>query len=202
MEEKQDNWQQDRKTYLLIALACFALGVYFLIRVSSDSYIMKPSDFKTIENLVTATKPVFRETKGKNSRQWIEFKCMGNKSTFEITYFDYRCVIDGEVLKEINAGDTISIKILKEDIEDFDAETKCEIHSLVKNKKDYLDIDCRNQHDTNDTKLGYLVLFTISATTGILYAIRKKPKVFDTVDLPFVIGLLMLVLVVVLSRIL
>ncbi|REH00767.1 hypothetical protein [Flavobacterium aquicola] len=182
MDDNLDDWDKKRKGYLAVAIICFIIGAYLFIRVHSDSYVIKSSNLKTIGNLIASDKPKFEEITGKHARKWIEFKCAENKSTFKIANFDYRCVNDDEVLNEINVGDTISIQILKDDIENFDTETTCEIHSLVKNKKEYLDIECRNKKENKDSENVYIILFSVTIMTGGVYCLIKKPKFFDEVD--------------------
>lgn len=194
MEDNIDGWQKKRKDYLLVAILCFTVGSYFFIKVKSDSYILKPSDLRIFENLITSSKPEFKETTGKRGRRWIEFKCVDNKSTFEITSYDYRCSNDFELLDEINAGDTISITISKTDFENFDEEGGCEIHSLVKNNKEYLDMECRNKEDTDDGKMGYILLFAITIMTGTVASFSKKPKVFDEVNPQIPIWIVVIIL--------
>jgi hypothetical protein len=182
MSEEIENWENKRKGYLSVAIICFIIGAYLFLMVNSDSYMIKSSDLKSIENLIVTDKPKFEEITGKHGRKWLEFKCAKNKSTFEIADFDYRCVNDNEVINEINVGDTISIQILKDDIENFDVETTCEIHSLIKNKKEYLKIECRNKAENRDSEIVYLILFAVTLMTGIVYSFSKKPKIFDDVD--------------------
>ena len=164
------------------------------MKVITGSYIIKSSDLEVYDNLITSEAPKFKETKGKHSRKWIEFKCVDNKSTFEITSYDYSCVNDEEIIHGIKMGDTISIAILKEDIRDFDDETSCEIHSLIKNDKEYLDIQCRNRVDNKDGKMGFLLLFALSIMTAIVYSFSKKPKFFDEVSPEIIIGIVMIIL--------
>lgn len=182
MSKNPEDWQEKRKNYLAVAIICFLVGTYFFTRVLSGSYVIEPSDLEVYENLITAETPEFKTTKGKHSRRWIEFKCINNKSTFEIASFDYSCININEVINEIKTGDTISIAILKNDIEDFDAETSCEIHSLIKNDKEYLNIQCRNKLDNKDSEKGFLVLFAITIMTGIVFLFPQKPKLFDQFD--------------------
>ena len=81
MEEELDEWQKKRKDYIAVAVICFMIGMYFLLKVKNESYIIKLSDLNSIENLVVAKNPIFMETKGKRGRRWIQFKCINNKST-------------------------------------------------------------------------------------------------------------------------
>ena len=194
MADNLEDWEKKQKDYLKVAIICFIIGTYFFMKVITGSYIIKPSELEVYDNLITAQKPEFKETKGKHGRRWIEFKCVDNYSTFEIASFDYRCANRDEVLNEIKAGDTISIAILKEDIEDFDSETSCEIHSLIKNDKEYLDIQCRNRVDNKDGKMGFLLLFALSIMTAIVYSFSKKPKFFDEVSPEIIIGIVMIIL--------
>lgn len=198
MAEKVEDWEKKQKDYLAVAIICLIIGTYFFMKVINGSYIIKPSDLSVYDNLITSEVPKFKETKGKHGRRWIEFKCVDNRSTFEIASFDYKCINDNEILNEIKAGDTISIAILKGDVEDFDNDTSCEIHSLIKNDKEYLDLQCRNKADNKDGKMGFLILFAISIMTAIVYSFSGKPKLFNKVNPEIIIGIIVLILFIIL----
>lgn len=188
------DWEEEQKNYLVVSIVCFLIGTYFFMKVISGSYIIKQSDLQVYENLIISTAPKFKEKKGKHGRKWIEFNCINNQSIFEIASYDYSCTNDDEVINEIKAGDTISLSILKNEIDDFDAETSCEIHSLIKGSKEYLNLDCRNKVDNNGGKIGFLLLFSISIMTAIVYSLSKKPKLFDEVNPEFLIGIIVVIL--------
>jgi hypothetical protein len=194
MADQIDDWKKKQKDYLNVAIICFIIGTYFFMKVISGSYIIKPSDLQTYENLITEKAPELKETKGKHRRRWIEFKCVNNQSTFKIASFDYRCANRNDVLTEIKAGDTIAIALLKSDIADFDKETSCEIHSLIKNNNEYLNIACRNRADSKDGKRGFILLFAISIMTAILYSLSQKPKFFDHVHQDFIMVIILIIL--------
>ncbi|UUF13763.1 MULTISPECIES: hypothetical protein [Flavobacterium] len=198
MIESISDWEKKQQTYLIVSVTCFIIGTYFFMKVISGSYIIKQSELQVYENLITSTAPQFKERKGKHSKKWIEINCINNQTTFEIDSYDYRCVNDDEVLNEIKAGDTISISILKDDIDDFDTETSCEIHSLIKNNKEYLSLKCRNEEDNDDGKFGFLLLFSISIITAIVHSLSKKPKLFDKVNPEIIIGIAVIILLFVL----
>jgi len=198
MAEKVEDWEKKQKDYLAVAIICLIIGAYFFMKVINGSYIIKPSDLSVYDNLITSEVPKFKETKGKHGRRWIEFKCVDNRSTFEIANFDYKCINDNEILNEIKAGDTISIAILKGDVEGFDNDTSCEIHSLIKNDKEYLDLQCRNKADNKDGKMGFLILFAISIMTAIVYSFSGKPKLFNKVNPEIIIGIIVLILFIIL----
>ncbi|SNR45413.1 hypothetical protein [Flavobacterium sp. ov086] len=198
MAEKVEDWEKKQKDYLAVAIICLIIGTYFFMKVINGSYIIKPSDLSVYDNLITSEVPKFKETKGKHGRRWIEFKCVDNRSTFEIANFDYKCINDNEILNEIKAGDTISIAILKGDVEGFDNDTSCEIHSLIKNDKEYLDLQCRNKADNKDGKMGFLILFAISIMTAIVYSFSGKPKLFNKVNPEIIIGIIVLILFIIL----
>jgi hypothetical protein len=198
MSEEIDDWEKQRNGYRSVAVICFIIGTYLFLRVHSDSYLIEASDLNSIENLIVADKPKFEETTGKHGRKWIEFKCKNNNSTFEIADFDYRCVNDDEVINEINVDDTIAIQILKDDVENFNVETTCEIHSLIKNGKEYLKIECRNKAENKDSEKVYLLLFAVTLMTSIVYSFSKKPKIFDDVDPRVPIWIIIIILFLVL----
>ena len=198
MADNPEDWKIKRRDYSVAAVFCFLIGSFFFMKVITGSYIIKSSDLSAYDNLITSEAPKFKETKGKHSRKWIEFKCVDNKSTFEIASYDYSCVNDDEVLNEIKAGDTISIAILKEDIGDFDDETYCEIHSLIKNDKEYLDLQCRNEVDNEGGVMWYISLFAISIMTAIVYSFSQKPKLFDKVNPVLIIAIIVFILLIVL----
>ncbi|KRD09070.1 hypothetical protein ASE21_14560 [Flavobacterium sp. Root901] len=202
MNESISTWKEKQKNYLAVSIASLLIGTYFFMNVINGSYIIKQSDLQVYENLIISTTPKFKERKGKHRRKWIEFKCINNRSTFEIASYDYNCVKDDEVINEIKEGDTISVAILKSEIGDFDTESSCEIHSLVKNNKEYLNLDCRNEVDNNGGKRGFLLLFTISTLTAIVYSLSKKPKIFDEVNPEFLITVIIIILFFILASIL
>ena len=102
-------------------------------------------------------------------------------------------------MNEIKAGETIFIAILKEDIKDFDVETSCKIHSLIKNDKEYLDIQCRNKADNKDGKMGFVLLFAISIMTAIVYSFSQKPNFFNEVSPEIIIGIIAVILFIILQ---
>lgn len=201
MIDSINEWKKKQKDYLAVSIICFLIGTYFFMKVIGGSYIIKPSELQAYENLIISTSPKFKERKGKNSRKWIEFNCENNQSTFEIASFDYYCANDEEVINEIKSGDTISIAISKDDIEDFDTQNSCEIHSLIKNDKEYLNLECRNKKDNGDGKRGFLLLFAISIMTAIVYSFSKKPKLFNEVDPGVIIGIIAIILFFILKSI-
>ncbi|MFH7001029.1 hypothetical protein [Flavobacterium bizetiae] len=200
MINNPEDWEKKQKNFLTVAIICFIIGSYFFMKVIGGSYIIKPLELQTYENLVISEEPKFKETKGKNGRRWIDFKCIDNKSTFKIVSFDYTCANKDDLLNEIKAGDTISIAILKKEKDDFDMETSCEIHSLVKNDKEYLDINCRNETDNKDGKMGFLLLFALCIMTAIVYSFSQKPKIFNEVSPELIIGIIMIILFFVLRN--
>ena len=194
MTETVSTWEEKQKNYLAVSIVCFLIGTYFFMNVINGSYIIKQSDLQVYENLIISTSPKFKERKGKHGRKWIEFNCVNNQSTFEIASYDYSCVNNDEVINEIKEGDTISLSILKNEIGYFDTKGSCEIHSLIKNDKEYLNLDCRNKVDNNGGKRGFLILFAISILTAIVYSLSKKPKFFDEVNPEFLITIIVAIL--------
>ena len=69
MEEKSNDWQQQREGYKKVAIVCFFIGLYLFIRVHSESYNIESSHLQEIENLIIEEKPIFKETKGKRGRK-------------------------------------------------------------------------------------------------------------------------------------
>lgn len=189
MSNNINDWNKKQKGYLVVSVLCLIFGTYFFIKVISGSYAIEQSDLEVYENLIISNAPKFKERKGKRSRKWIEFNCTDNQSTFEIASYDYSCVNDEEVINEIKTGDTISVAILKNELDDFNTQNTCEIHSLVKNDKEYLDLRCRNEEDTGGGKRIFLILFSIFILTAIVYALPKKPKLFDIVDPILLVGI-------------
>ncbi|MBS7253883.1 hypothetical protein [Flavobacterium branchiicola] len=182
MAQNQEDWEKKRPSYIIIAIISLVLGAYYLINVLNDNYIIKPSDLETIENLIVEGKPEFKETKGKHSKKWIEFKCENNTTTFKIASYDYRCIIDKEILNGINSKDTVTVQILKTDLDLVNTDAPCEIHSLIDKNKEYLDISCRNTEDQKDGELGYILCSAITVMTGSVFLFKKKPEFFDHVD--------------------
>ncbi|KUJ60994.1 hypothetical protein AR687_14805 [Flavobacteriaceae bacterium CRH] len=201
MADSQEDWDKKRGGYLLVAIISFLVGAYFLVNLQTGSYEIQPSDLEIIEDLIVVKKPELKIIKGKHGRSWIEFKC-DNNTTFEIATYHYRCVNKQEVLTEINTNDTISVMILRKDLEHIDSETSCEIHSLVDKNKEYLDINCRNNKEQKDGETGYLLSSAITIMTISVFLFKKKPKFFDDVDPRIPIWIIVIILFVVLRSIL
>lgn len=194
MQKAPKTWQQRRKDYLAVSIICLIAGACFFFNVINESYVIKPADLTTIEKLVISKNPIFKEKKGKHGRKWIEFKCAENYSTFEIARFDYKCALRSEIAAEIKTGDTISIQVLNKEMDNFDTENVCEIHSLIKNDKEYLNIECRNKTDNGGGKRSCIMLFAISLLCCIVYAFENKPPLFDRIDANFIIGIVIAIL--------
>ena len=90
------------------------------------------------------------------------------------------------------------LDFLKDDVENFNVETTCEIHSLIKNGKEYLKIECRNKAENKDSEKVYLLLFAVTLMTSIVYSFSKKPKIFDDVDPRVPIWIIIIILFLVL----
>ena len=200
MKKQPENWQEERKGALFIALICLVVGAFLFIRVQIGSNLIEPKDLKSYDNLVIETKPEFHETTGKHSRSWLQFNCVNNRTLFKIESFDYRCADKEEILSEINVNDLVSIKICNDDIDDFNVDTDCSIHSLIKNNKEYLDIDCRNTESNDDSAFGYITLFAVALLNGAFYSPVVKPKFYNDVDPKFIVWVLVIIVFIVLIR--
>ncbi|NNT72355.1 hypothetical protein HKT18_09030 [Flavobacterium sp. IMCC34852] len=202
MEEKIYDWEDKRKNYLLVAIICSVIGLYFFLGVITGSYIFKNSELITIEELVISESPKFMETKGKNGRKWIEFKCLNTKANFKIENFDYKCVDDDEIIDNIKIADTVAITISKKKLSNIKEDSSCEIHGLVKKNKQYLNLECRNKADNNDGTMGFIMAFTLTIMTGLVASFSNKPKIFDKFDPEVLIWIVMIILFILLRLIL
>lgn len=198
MQKASKTWQERRKDYLIAAIICLIIGIYYFIKVTNESYIINPAELNTIEKLVISEKPTFKKTGGKHKRKWIEFKCVQNYSTFKIISYDYSCALRSEIVDEIKPGDTISIQVLNKEMDNFDTENVCEIHSLIKYDKEYIDTECRNKTDNDSGKRSCIMLLAISLICCIVYAFKNKPPLFDHIDENFMIGIIIAIFFIIL----
>jgi hypothetical protein len=204
MSDKEIDWSKKRLGFVLATIVLFLLGTYFYFNVQRSDSNINPEDLVQIDSLIISEKPTFQETRGKNARQWIEFKCIGYPKRFEIGSFDYACVNDNEILSELKVGDIISVKLLNSDIQDIRTETfsskSNDIHSLVHKNKEFLSIDCRNKAAKNDNKFAYYMCFIMVPFTLVVSLFKNKPKIFGTSIDPTLVICLIAILVMLILR--
>lgn len=205
MSDKEIDWSKKRLGFFVATVALFLLGIYFYFNVQRSDSDINPVDLTQIDSLIISEKPTFQETRGKNARQWIEFKCVGYPKRFEIESFDYACVNDNEMLSELKTGDVISVKLLNSDIQDIKTETfsskSNDIHSLVYKKKEYISLDCRNKAAKNDNKFAYYMCFIMVPFTLVVSLFKNKPKIFGaTFDPTLVICVIAILVMLILKN--
>ncbi len=206
MSETKIDWSEKRLGYVIVTITLFLIGVYLYFNVQRSESDIKPTELEQIDSLIISVKPSFQETKGKGSSQWIEFECEGYEKRFKIGYFDYDCVNDNEIINDLNVGDLISVKLLKEDIlnvrtETFNSKANT-IHSLIFNNKEYLNLDCRNKAAKDDNKFGYLLCFIMTPLAFVFSLFKSKPKVLGlTIDPTLTLCIIGVLVIIILKKV-
>ncbi len=195
MIEEGNPWPKKRASYFVAAALLFFLGIYFYLNVQGSGSDIKTDDLQFIDSLVINEGPAFKESKGRHSRRWIEFKCIGYAKRFEIGYFDSECVSEDELLQDLHVGDTISVAVLKTDFESRYEETfnskSNDIHSLVFQGYEYIDIDCRNETEREDERFGYYMCFIMTAFILLMtFLINRFPMLINYFDTSLVLGII------------
>ncbi len=154
-----------------LILFFFAIGGYF-----GDGPIYS-KDLKLIKNVVLYEKPSYQETSGKYSVKEMKFSIKGYFNQFEIRKSNYRTAMRVEIMKDLNQGDTIDLRILLNSVVDLNSSdsllesTNIEVFSVVKNGKEYYDLELRNRK-TKESKTFTVIMFLsislMSVFTGYL----------------------------------
>ena len=199
-------WKHKRFFYIVGSVLVLILGFYFKITVDSSSFVIQDSDLTTLNELQLISNPVYVERQGKGTHEHIEFRVKNYAKVFEITKFDYECSVpDSVILNGIKANDTISIKILRQTYTDLQNDnisySNIDIHSLVFKGQEYLDLNCRNEKQKNDGKLGVYVCFIMSPLLILTGLFKNEPKVGKIkIDISLVLVLILVILIFVLPK--
>lgn len=204
MIENENDWSKKRYGFLFVTALLFLYGTYVWFSVSD----IGPADLQIIDSLVINEKPALKESRGKSSRKWIEFKSEGFWKYFEIGHFDYECANNEKILNELQVGDTISVKLLKSELNEINEETFSSksntIHSLVFKNFEYLDLACRNEKARDDNKFACYLCFIIAPLTLFMGLFKSEPKLFGVYFEPAlaigIIGILVLLILKYFSR--
>lgn len=169
------------KWIYFFTIVFFITSVYYFLKEKNGNTDIKSDNLVSIYNLVLIKNPQFIEYKKKKK---INFYFVGYPKCFRIDGFDYSEEIKDNILNEVKKGDTVSIKIEKQDfssiknINPFFANYNfISIHSFTSKGKSYFNLEARNQRAKSDNKFAYIV-FAVLGSCFLLFSLilKKKPK--------------------------
>ena len=181
MDSVNSNWSKKRIQYIIASVILFLVGIILYMNVNQSTSDINPHKVKKITNLIIAKKPFIQERKGLGAAKWIEFECKGYSKKFEISNFEYLCSDKGNILS-LDINDTISVYLLKNDVNKINKETSFSkantVHSLFYKKKKLIDIQCRNKLKKRDNYLAYLLCFILFPLTLSVGFFKESPHFF------------------------
>lgn len=137
-------------------------------------------DLVAIENLILSENSEYDSGGGKSGAPALKFRFTKSVRGFSVKNKEYKCVDNREVLRDFKKGDTVTIKIMKRDVGNFNKSDwfiqYTSIYGLMKRGKTYLSLDCRNKVATKDAKAGVKASIS-TAILSLLFALFIfKPK--------------------------
>jgi hypothetical protein len=142
--------------------------------------------------------PVYKETHGKRAEQWIEFQVDAFKSKIKISYLDYNCSLNEEILS-LTKGDTVAIKMTVSYYYDWLQGNNVDIHGLIFQNKNLLNLNCRNYLNRRDNINGIYLWVTSAILSIVFLLIGRRPKIFNVMldpSLIVIIASLIVILVI------
>jgi hypothetical protein len=188
---KQRSWQDERRVYFLLALLGAVLAIVFhLIRKNLRN--ITENELATVNNLVLTQAPEVRIT---NGREKILLHVKGHDKLFQIADFDFSEAAKRTILQNIKVGDTVVVKLDSSEFATIGRQTifdnYTEIHSLIKNKREYLSIQQANRKAESDLELGFPVGLFLFVAGLVFWRLPARPKFSPTLIIG--IGVLLIV---------
>lgn len=139
-------------------------------------------DLISIENLILSEDAESGRSGGKSSSSFIRFRFTGSEREFKILAHEYKCVNKKDILADFKKGDTVTIRIKKNNRAGFYESNWFDkysgIYGLMKNGKNYLSLDCRNKISNKSANAG--IKASISAAVlslgFALFVFKPKTK--------------------------
>jgi hypothetical protein len=188
---KQRSWQDERRVYFLLALLGAVLAIVFhLIRKNLRN--ITENELATVNNLVLTQAPEVRIT---NGREKILLHVKGHDKLFQIADFDFSEAAKRTILQNIKVCDTVVVKLDSSEFATIGRQTifdnYTEIHSLIKNKREYLSIQQANRKAESDLELGFPVGLFLFVAGLVFWRLPARPKFSPTLIIG--IGVLLIV---------
>lgn len=158
------------------AVSLITIALFFFF----DNKQLKNEDLTSIDNLILSENSQYDPGGGKSSPPSIKFKFTNSEREFQFTYEEFQCVNDSTILADFKKGDTVTIKLKKADISNFNNSNwlnkYSKLYGLIKRSKSYLSLDCRNKVSDRRTNAATKASIS-SAILSLFFALFIfKPK--------------------------
>jgi hypothetical protein len=145
-----------------------------------DRQNLDEDDFTTISNIVLSEDSKYDPGGGKSSTHSIDLHFEGTKRFFRLVYEEYQCINNSDILSNFKKGDTVSIKVLKGNEDDFYTKNfisgNTRIYGLSKGNKEFVNLNCTNKVAVQKNNAG-IIASSVAALLSLLFATRLlRPK--------------------------
>ncbi|HEV7332230.1 MAG TPA: hypothetical protein VGN63_14430 [Flavisolibacter sp.] len=192
-KSKKPDWKEERPVYLWLAILGAALAIIFYF-IPKDTRDIAETKLATVSNLVLSQPPEIRITKGKEG---VLLHVQGYDKPFQVAGFDFSETAKRNIIQDIRVGDTITVKVDSSEFSSLGQETffdsYTEIHSLTKERQEYLSIQKANLKAKNDLELGVPVGLFLFVAGLIYWKLPTRPMFSPSIVIG--IGALLIVLV-------
>jgi len=190
----KSDWRQERPLYLFLAIAGLIISLVANF-IPADFGKIEITSLVNLDKQVLLNNPKLEKVKGGEK---ILLQIKGYDKMFQITGFDFGQTIKRNILNNIHAGDTISLKIESSEFKSRYHETIfdkfVEIHALTKNGIEYLNIGRAITKIHQDSKF-VIPLGLYLAGAGLIYwSFKSRPKISPSIVIGT--GAIILILVV------
>ena len=155
----------------VISLITIPLFYYF------DNRQISETELSIIDNLTLSQNPDY--TSGKRPKINIYLK--NTERILVVNLEELNCVDKDDILKNLKEKDTISIKILKSDLAEFNEigiiSKYQKLYGLSKNEREYIKLSCRNKISNVKTIAATYASFVSAILSLILALFVFKPKI-------------------------
>jgi hypothetical protein len=182
-----------------ISLITIPFFIYF------DNRQIAESDLARVDKLILSRDSYYSPRGGKGATQSLKLNVTTTDRTLVINFEEYSCANNKDILDNFKRGDTISIKIDKDDLGSFykvDFFSKVvKLYGLTKRSTDYISLTCRNSVSTKRTNAATIasIVSAILSLVFALFILRPKTKYETNGKFPIDPVLVVLVVWVVVS---
>ena len=160
IEQMKPNYitKQNRIIIIIISLSLISISLFFGLRNTSISEnslqpiqvtLEYPPKYLTYKIKTTTYKDIVLQTK--------EYK-----KIFKITSFTYKATNHEALVSNVNAGDTILLKVRNSDISGLQVEDKWndynEVYGVTKKGTSYINLDLRNRLANKDSRWAFFIV--------------------------------------------
>ena len=194
------SWSEKKQGYILLGILSFIFSTYCVLfrttNITNDNLVK-------INNLVVRQKPVIQKYIGRNStKEWISIYFNDINKEFQIVEEEYSCCRKNEILNIIQVGDTLSIKMLKNEIDNINNSQLVDnfnrVYGIEKDDTDLCNLTCSNKKATKNNTFIYSVGYFVAFLLIFTHFLKKQPIVFGiNVDIGFLIAIISITFIMV-----